>query len=193
MPRLSVSHAVHSSYLLPHYVLSPLVSCCLDSRNIRRPTEHARFSTAGSCYFCTYYLLPPLSHRDAALSKGRGQQARHLRQGGVRHGALSPRAEWRHDTGRRCQNRLIDPELEYAAITNNDLKSPALVDSDLPALAGAVGGGANKMGTVKESKEGALTQSGPHGDKRFSQTMRPTKRRSPRSLPALSRLARRAE
>ena len=108
--------------------------------------------------------------------KGRGQKARHLRQGGVRHGPLSPRAEWRHDAGRRCQNRLIDPELEYAAITNNDLKSPASVDSDLPAPAGAVGGGANKMGTVKESKEGALTQSGPHGDKRFSQTMRPTKR-----------------
>ena len=51
--------------------------------------------------------------------KGRGQKARHLRQGGVRHGARSPRAEWRHDAGRRCQNRLIDPELEYAAITNN--------------------------------------------------------------------------
>ena len=31
------------------------------------------------------------------------------------------------------------------------------------------------MGTVKESKEGALTQSGPPGDKRFSQTMRPQK------------------
>ena len=29
------------------------------------------------------------------------------------------------------------------AITNNDLKSPASVDSDLPALAGAVGGGAD--------------------------------------------------
>ena len=108
--------------------------------------------------------------------KGRGQKARHLRQGGVRHGARSPRAEWRHDAGRRCQNRLIDPELEYAAITNNDLKSPASVDSDLPALAGAVEGGADGMGTVKESKEGALTQSGPPGDKRFSQTMRPQKR-----------------
>ena len=32
------------------------------------------------------------------------------------------------------------------------------------------------MGTAKESKEGALTQSGPPGDKRFPQTMRPQKR-----------------
>ena len=31
------------------------------------------------------------------------------------------------------------------------------------------------MGTVKESKEGALTQSRPPGDKRFPQTIRPQK------------------
>ena len=94
---------------------------------------------------CIVGRRPPARpcHRFCCYFKGRGQRARHLRQGGVRHGARSPRAEWRHDAGRRCQNRLIDPELEYAAITNNDLKSPASVDSDLPALAGAVGVGAD--------------------------------------------------
>ena len=111
-----------------------------------------------------------------------------------------PGAEQQHDAGRRCQNRLTDPELEYVAIVNNDLKSPASVDSDLPAPARAAGGGADGHSqrdqggcTYPERASWREVPSDHETPEAFARLTSRTARRSPCSSPARSWLARLAE